>query len=87
MIPAAYFQILQKIIVQNTVIDPLACRPFAVDLFVFFRIPGDAGMETQVAMVFYVDGASIASRGTCFFIGTGIYAPAFQWAAVLVGVL
>ena len=73
---------LQAIVIQHTVIDPFARSTFAVDGFVLFRIPGDAGMETQVSMVFYVDSASIAAGGTLFFIRTGADAPAPERAAV-----
>ena len=78
---------LQEVVVQDTVIDTLTGGPFTVYLPVFFGIPWDAGMETQVCVVFYINGASIAAGGTCFCLGTGIYASTFQRAPVLVGVL
>ena len=30
MVPAAYFQMLQAVVIQDTVIDPFACSAFTV---------------------------------------------------------
>lgn len=82
MIPAPYFQVLQIIVVQNTVIYPLASSTFPVNIFVLFGIPRDTWMETQVTMFFDINRTTIAAGGTCFGIRTGIKTPAFKGTAV-----
>ncbi len=77
MILSPYFQMLQAVVVEDTVIDTLARRPFTVYLPVLIRISRDAGMEAEVTVVLYVDGAPIVSGGTFFCMGVGIYAAAF----------
>lgn len=77
MILSPYFQMLQAVVVEDTVIDTLARRPLAVYLPVLIRIPRDAGMEAEVTVILYVDGATIVSGGTFFCMGAGIYAAAF----------
>ena len=78
---------LQAVIVQDTVIDTFTGRAFAVYLSVFFGFPWDAGMETEVTVILYVDGAAIAAGGTCSGMGAGIYASAFERAAVFMCIL
>ena len=78
---------LQAVIVQDTVIDTFTGRAFAVYLPVFFGIPWDAGMEAEVTVILYVDGAAIAAGGTCSGMGAGIYASTFQRAAVFMCIL
>lgn len=46
MIFSTYFQMLQAVVVKDTVIDAFTGCAFAVYFLVFLRIPGDAGMET-----------------------------------------
>ena len=87
MILSPYFQILQTVVVKDTVINTLTCRPFTIYLPVDFGIPCDAGMEAEVTVILYVDGAPIVSGGTCFCMGAGIYASAFERAAVFVCIL
>ena len=77
MILSPYFQILQAVIVQDAVIDTFTGCAFAVYLPVLFGIPWNAGMEAEVAVVLYVDGAPVVSGGTLLCMGAGIYAPAF----------
>ena len=77
VVPATYFQVLQAVVVEDAVIDTFARRPFAVYLPVFIRIPRDAGMEAEVTVILYIDGAPIVSGGTFFCMGAGIYAAAF----------
>ncbi len=69
MLLSPYFQMLQTVVVEDTVIDTLARRPFTVYLPVLIRIPRDAGMEAEVTMVLYVDGAPIVSGGDIFLHG------------------
>lgn len=87
MVPAAYLKMLQEVIIKDTVIDALAGGTFAVCLSVFHGIPWDAGMEAEVAVVLYVDGAPIGSVGAFFCMGAGIYAATFQRTAVFVRIL
>lgn len=68
---------LQAVVVQDAVIDTFTGCAFAVYLPVFFGIPWDAGMKTEVAVVLYIDGASIVSGGTLSCMGAGNYAAAF----------
>jgi len=67
---------LQAVIVQDTVIDTFTGCAFAVYLPVFFGIPWDAGMEAEVTMILYVDGAPMVSGGTFPCMGAGIYTAA-----------
>lgn len=87
MIPAPYFQILQTVVIKDTVIDTLTCGTFAVYLLIFLRIPWDAGMETEICVVLYVDSAPIRAGGTFFCMWAGTDTAAFERAAVLVCVL
>ena len=73
---------MQKVVIQDAVIDPFACGALTVDLFILFRIPRDARLEAKVVVVFYVNRTAVTSRGTFFFVWAGIYAFAFEWAAV-----
>ena len=84
VIPAPYFQVLQAVVIQYAVVDTLTGCTFAVYFPVFFGIPWDPRMEAEVAVVLYVDGASVVSGGTFSGMGAGIYAAAFQRAAVFV---
>lgn len=86
MILSAYFQILQAVVIEDTVIYPLTGAAFAVDLFVLQGIPGYAGLEAQTAIVLYVNGAAIAARGTSGSMRAFLNAATFQWAAVFMGV-
>lgn len=87
MIFSPYFQMLQAVVVEDTVIDTLTGRTFAVYFLVFFGIPWNPGMETEVTVILYVDGAPIVSGRTFFCMGAGIYASAFQRTAVFVCIL
>ena len=84
VVPAPYFQLLQAVVVQYAVVDTLTGCTFAVYFLVFFGISWNPRMEAEVAVILYVDGASIFSGGTFFCMGAGIYEPAFEWAAVFV---
>ena len=87
VILAAYFYILQAVIIQNTVVDALTCGTLAVYPPIFFGIPRDAGMKTQVCMVFHVDSAPVRAWGTCGFIRAGTDTSASEGAAVFVCIL
>lgn len=87
VVPAPYFQLLQAVVVQYAVVDTLTGCTFAVYFLVFFGISWNPRMEAEVAVILYVDGASIFSGGTFFCMGAGIYEPAFEWAAVFVRIL
>lgn len=78
MIFSTYFQMLQAVVVEDTVIKPLTGGTFAVYCFIFFGIPRDSGMETQVAVILYVNGAPVTSGGTFLLMRAGIHAPTFQ---------
>ena len=77
---------LQTVIVQDAVIDTLTRRPFPVYMSVFLGIPWNSGMETEVTVILYVDGAPIVSGGTIFSMGAGSNTSTFQRTAVFVGV-
>ena len=51
MVFSTYFQMLQAVVVEDTVIEPLTGGTFAVYCFIFFGIPWDSGMETQVSVI------------------------------------
>lgn len=87
VIPAPYFQMLQAVVVQDAVVDTFTGCPFTVYFPVFFGIPWNPGMETEVAVIFYVNGASVAAGGTGSGIGTGINAAAFERAPVFMCIL
>lgn len=87
MILAPYFQVLQAIIVQDAVIYTFTRGTLAIYFLVLFGIPGDAGMETQVTMVLYINGAAVVSRGTRFRVRAGVDASAFERATVLACIL
>ena len=76
MVPSPYPELLQAVVIKDAVIHPFACGAFPVDVFVFLGIPGDAGMEAQVAMVLYVDSAPIAAGGAFRLIGALLNEPA-----------
>ena len=77
MIPAPYFQVLEAVVVKDTVVDTLTGCAFTVSFSVFFGVPGDTWMETKIAIILYVNGAAIAAGGTFFSVGTGIYTATF----------
>lgn len=87
MVFSTYFQMLQAVVVKDTVIKPLTGGTFAVYCFIFFGIPWDSGMETQVAVILYVNGAPVTSGGTFLLMRAGIHTPTFQGAAVFVCIL
>lgn len=78
---------LQAVVVEDTVIDTFTGSTFAVYFLVFFGAPWNPGMETEVTVILYVDSAPIVSGGTFFCMRAGIYASAFEWAAVFVCIL
>ncbi len=63
MILSPYFQMLQAVIVQDAVTDTFTGCAFAVYLPVLFGIPWNAGMEAEVTVILYVDGAPVVSGG------------------------
>ena len=68
---------LQAVIVQDAVTDTFTGCAFAVYLPVLFGIPWNAGMEAEVTVILYVDGAPVVSGGTLSCMGAGIYTSAF----------
>jgi len=77
---------LQAVVIEDTVLYLLIGSAFTVNILVLFRIPWNAGLEAQAAMVLYVDGASIAARGTFLCMWAFLNAAAFHWTAVFMGV-
>lgn len=61
MVLSTYFQMLQTVVIEDTVIYPLTGSAFTVNIFILLGIPWYTGLETQVAFVLYVNGASIAA--------------------------
>lgn len=87
MIFAPYQKLLQAVIIQDPVIDPLAGSTFSVNILELLGIPGDAWVETQVGMVLNIDSAAIAARGAGSLKGAGGNAPAFKGTAVFMCIL
>ena len=85
MILSPDLQMLQTIIIEDTVVDPFTGSTLAVGFFIKVGIPGDTGMETQVGMVFDINSPAITALGTFLFIGAGINPAAFQRAAIFMG--
>lgn len=54
MVLSPYFQMLQAVIIEDTVIYPLTGSAFLVNIFILLGIPRYAGLEAQVAVVLYV---------------------------------
>ncbi len=77
---------LQAVVIQHPVIYPLTGSAFTVNVFVLLGIPRYTGQETQVAVVLYVNGATVAARGTFSGMRAVLNAAAFQWAAVFMGI-
>jgi len=86
MILSPYFQMLQTVVIEDTVIYPLTGGAFLVNIFILLGVPGYAWLEAQVAFVLYVDRASIAAWGTCGGMRTFLNASTFQRAAVFMGI-
>lgn len=63
MIPAAYFQALQAIVIENAVVDAFTGGTFLVNILILLGIPGDARLETEISFILYVDRAPIAAWG------------------------
>ena len=55
-------------------------------IFCTARSPGDAGLETQVAMVLYVNGTAVVPGGARFRMRAGINMAVLEWVAVLAGI-
>jgi hypothetical protein len=62
MIPAAYFQALQAIVIENAVVDAFTGGTLLVNILILLGIPGDTRLETEVSFILYVDCASIVAR-------------------------
>ena len=84
MVPAAYFQMLQAVVIQDTVIDPFTCSAFTVYYFILIRISGDTWMETQVSMIFYVGSPPVTAGGAFRFIWAEADTPASEGTTVFV---
>ncbi len=82
MILSTYFQMLQTVVIEDTVIYPLTGSAFLVNVFVLLGIPRYTGLETQVAVVLYVNGAPITARGTFSGMRVFLNAAVFQRTAV-----
>ncbi len=86
MVLSPYFQVLQTVVIEDTVIYPLTGSAFTVNVFVLLGIPRYTGQEAQAAVVLYVNGAPIAARGTFSGMRAFPNAAAFQRAAVFMGI-
>jgi len=64
MVLPTYFQMLQAVVIEDTVIYPFTGSTFPVNIFVLLGIPWYTGLKAQIAFVFYVNSAAIAARGT-----------------------
>ena len=82
MIPAAYFQALQAIVIENPVVDAFTGGTLLVNILILLGIPGDARLETEVSFVLYVDRAPIAARGAFGGVRAFLNTAAFEWASV-----
>lgn len=63
-----YFQVLQTVVIQDPVIGAFAGGTLTVYRFVFFRVPWDTGMETQIAVIHFIDSVSVTAGGTILFM-------------------
>ena len=63
MSPAAYFQALEAIVIENAVVDAFTGGTLLVNILILLGIPGDTWLETEVSFILYVNRASIAARG------------------------
>ena len=89
MIPAAYFQALQAIVIEDPVIDAFTGGTFLVNILILLGIPGDARLETELSFILYVDRAPIAARGAfggaraflnmAAFPGTSVFMSILDW--------
>ncbi len=86
MIFPPYLQVLQAVIIENAVIHPFTGSALTVDIFVLLGISWYTGLETKVAVVFYVNGTSITARGTFSGMRAFLNTATFQRAAVFMGV-
>lgn len=73
---------LQAVVIKDTVIYPLTGSAFTVNVFILLGIPRYARLETQVAVVLYVNSAAITARGTFSGMWAFLNAAAFQRASV-----
>lgn len=89
MIPAAYFQALQAIVIENAAVDAFTGGTFLVNILILLGIPGDARLETEISFILYVDRAPIAAWGafggaraflnTAAFPGTSVFMSILDW--------
>ena len=87
MIPAPYFKMLETVIIQYLVIYAFTGSTLSVDILKFVRIPRDAGMKTQVFIVFDIYSASVFCGRTLGDIRTGYDPSAPVGTAVFTGIL
>lgn len=86
MIPAAYFQALQAIVIEDPVIDAFTGGTFLVNILILLGIPGDARLETEVSFILYVDRAPIAARGAFGGVRAFLNTAAFPGTSVFMGI-
>lgn len=77
MVSSPYLQVLEAVVVQDTVVGTLTGCAFTVYFSVFIGIPRDTGMKTKLAVILYINSASKVSGGTFLSEGAGINAAAF----------
>lgn len=87
MIPAAYFQALQAIVIENTVVDAFTGGTFLVNILILLGIPGDARLETELSFILYVDRAPIAARGAFGGVRAFLNTDAFPGTSVFMSIL
>ena len=88
VVDTADLQFLEMVVVQESIVQTLACGALFVDGVVLFCTTRDTGIEPQVAMVFNIDCPSIELSATALlFIRAGFNPSAPERAAVFMGIL
>ena len=87
-VDTADFQFLEMVVVQEAVVQTLACGTLFVDGVVLFCTTRDTGIELQIPMVFDVDCPSIGLLGVALlFIRAGSNPAVPERVEVFVGII
>ena len=87
MVITSNFELLQVVVVQDTVIHTFAGRSFVVDGFVLFTVPRNTRMKPEVGTVLYIDCPSITALFTFRREGTLLNPAAGKGTAEFPGIL
>ena len=87
MVITTDFELLQVVVVQDTVIHTLADRTFIVNGFVLFTVPWNTRMKPKVGIILYIDCPSITALFTLRRAGTLLNPAAGKGTAEFLGIL